>query len=276
MSALPKDFLYRQSREKWVMWTILGFMAILWSLPLAAAVMRGFAFNGIQNFTDVMFNEIGGISLGRTYFNTLVIALMHAFFVVVVSALAGYGFYIFEFRLKTVAYFVVLVFLAVPATSILVPLFFITRELGLRDNYLAVALPEAALTLPFGVLLIRNFAEEIPRSLIEAAAMDGASHPRIWREIFLPICKPALINIGALSMMWSSQDFLFPSLFFSSPEMTTAAQAVLRFREYLGATPDDIGRYNASLVLLAVPALLIVVFGLRFITNGLTSGGVKE
>lgn len=276
MTAVSKDFLYRRKRERAIMFALLAMLAVLWALPLIAAVARAFAFNGVQNFIDVIFNDIGGVSLARTYANTFVIAILHAFCVVVVSALAGYGFYIFEFRLKTVFYFAVLVFLAVPATSILVPLFFITRELGLRDNYLAVALPEAALTLPFGVLLVRNFAEEIPRSLIEAAAIDGASHPRIWREIFLPICKPALINIGALSMMWSSQDFLFPSLFFSSPEMTTAAQAVLRFKEYLGATPDDIGRYNASLVLLAVPALLIIVFGLRFITNGLTAGGVKE
>ena len=276
MSTPQKDFLYRHPREKWIMWGLIGAMALLWGLPLMAAIARGFAFNGVQNFVDVIFGDIGGITLGRTYFNTLVIALLHAFFVVLVSALAGYGFYIFVFRFNTVLYFVVLVFLAVPATSILIPLFFITKELGLRDNYFAVALPEAALTLPFGVLLVRNFAEEIPRSLIEVAAIDGASHPRIWREIFLPICKPALINIGALSMMWSSQDFLFPSLFFSDPEMTTAAQAVLRFKEYLGSTPDDVGKYNASLVLLAVPALLIVLFGLRFITNGLTAGGVKE
>jgi len=270
------DFLYRRPVEKAVMAGFLVILALVWSVPLVAAVVRGFAFNGWQNFSDVIFNDIGGISLIRTYFNSFVIALLHGFFVALVASLAGYGFAFFEFRGKEVAYFIVLVFLAVPATSILVPLFFITRELGLRDNYLAVALPEAALTLPFGVLLIRNYAEDIPRSLVEAAAMDGASNQRIYLEVFLPMCRPAIVNIIALSMMWSMQDFLFPSLFFSSKEMTTAAQAVLRFREYLGSTPDDIGRYNASLVLLAVPALLIVLFGLRFITSGLTAGGVKE
>lgn len=270
------DFLYRRRTERLVMSGFLVALAIVWAIPLVAAVIRGFAFNGWQNFYDVIFNDIGGISLVRTYFNSLIIALLHAFFVVFVSALAGYGFAYFEFPFKSVAYFLVLIFLAVPATSILIPLFFITRELGLRDNYLAVALPEAALTLPFGVLLVRNFADTIPRSLIEAASIDGASHKRIFSDIFLPICRPALLNIGALSMMWSMQDFLFPSLFFSSKEMTTAAQAVMRFKEYLGATPDDVGRYNASLVLLAVPALLIILFGLRFITSGLTAGSVKE
>jgi raffinose/stachyose/melibiose transport system permease protein len=270
------DFLYRSRRDRTAMNGFLLLLAIVWSIPLIAAVVRGFAFNGWQNFYDVIFGDIGGISLFRTYFNSFVIALLHAFFVVWVCSLAAYGFAFFEFRFKSFAYFMVLVFLAVPATSILIPLFYITKELGLRDNYLAVALPEAALTLPFGVLLLRNFSENIHKDLIEAAIVDGASHKRVFVKIFLPLCKPALLNVAALSMMWSMQDFLFPSLLFSSSEMTTAAQAVLRFKEYLGATPLDVGRYNASLVLLAVPALFIVLFGLRYITGGLTAGGVKE
>ena len=270
------DFLYRRPVEKAIMVFFLVVLAALWSLPLIAALLRGFAFNGLANYSDVLFGNIGGITLWRTYLNSFIIALLHALLVVTVASLAGYGFAFFHFRGKECAYFIVLVFLAVPATSLLIPLFFITRELGLRDNWLAVALPEAALTLPFGVLLIRNYAEDIPSALIEAAVIDGASNQRIYLDIFLPLCRPALINLVALSMMWSMQDFLFPSLFFSSKEMTTAAQAVSRFREYLGASPEDIGRYNASLVLLAVPALVIVLFGLRFITRGLTAGGVKE
>ncbi len=270
------DLLYRRPVEKAIMVFFLVILAALWSLPLIATLLRGFAFNGLANFSDVLFGNIGGITLWRTYLNSFIIALLHAFLVVAIASLAGYGFAFFRFKGKECAYFIVLVFLAVPATSLLIPLFFITRELGLRDNWLAVALPEAALTLPFGVLLIRNYAEDIPSALIEAAVIDGASNQRIYLEIFLPLCRPALINLAALSMMWSMQDFLFPSLFFSSKDMTTAAQAVLRFREYLGASPEDIGRYNASLVLLAVPALVIVLFGLRFITRGLTAGGVKE
>ena len=270
------DLLHRRRFDRLVMLGFLTVLALIWTIPPVAAVVRGFAFGGWRNFTDLMTQPIGGITLLRTYLNSAIIAAIHAGLVVWIASLAGYGFAFFNFRFKSAAYFLVLVFLAVPATSILVPLFFIIRELGLRDNYLAVALPEAALTLPFGVLLVRNFAETIPRGLLEAAAMDGATHRQIYRQIFLPLCKPALINIGALSMMWSMQDFLFPSLFFSSKEMTTAAQAVLTFKEYLGATPEGIGRYNASLVLLAIPALVVVLFGLRFITSGLTAGSVKE
>lgn len=276
MTETPKDFLYRRPIERWLMLAFLLILAALWSLPLIAAVLRAFAFNGIQNFIDVLTQDIGGVSLLRTYLNSFIVAITHALVVVAVSALAGYGFTFFDFRGKETAYFVVLVFMAVPLTSILIPLFFVARETGMRDTLLGVALPEAAMTLPFGVLLIRNYAESLSRTLIEAALVDGASHMRVFFDIFLPLCRPALINLGALSMMWSLQDFLLPSLFLSDVEQTTAAQAVMRFKEVLGITPTGIGRYNASLVLLAVPALVVVLFGLRFITQGLTAGGVKE
>ena len=270
------DRLFRPRLDRGIMVTLLVVMGVFWIAPAVAALDRALVFNGWRNFADVIFGDIGGITLWRTYANSFAIALIHAGAVVVVSSLAGYGFAKFEFRGKEIMYYTTLVFLAVPATSILVPLFYITRGLDLRDTFLGVALPEAALTLPFGVLLMRNFAETISDTFIEAAAMDGAGHFRIYRDVFLPLSKPALLSLGTLSVMWSLQDFLFPSLFFTDKKMTTAAQAVLRFKEYLGATPDDIGRYNASLVLLAVPALIVVIGGLRLITSGLTAGGVKE
>lgn len=270
------DRLYRPRVDRTIMGSLLIVMGVIWIVPAVAAVDRALVFNGWQNFADVVLGDIGGITLWRTYSNSFIIALIHAGVVVVVSSLAGYGFAKFEFRGKEIMYYTTLVFLSVPATSILVPLFYITRGLDLRDTFLGVALPEAALTLPFGVLLMRNFAETISDTFIEAAAIDGAGHFRIYRDVFLPLSRPAILSLGTLSIMWSLQDFLFPSLFFTDPNMTTAAQAVLRFREYLGATPDDVGRYNASLVLLAVPALIVVIAGLRFITSGLTAGGVKE
>lgn len=270
------DRLYRSRVDRAVMVSLLVAMALLWVVPIASAIDRALVFNGWRNFSEVITGDIGGITLWRTYWNSFVIAFLHAAMVVAVSSLAGYGFAKFEFRGKEVMYYVTLVFLAVPATSILVPLFFITRELDLRDSYLGVALPEAALTMPFGVLLMRNFAETIPDTYIEAASMDGASHLRIFGGVFLPMSKPALLSLGTLSVMWSLQDFLFPALLFSNDNMTTAAQAVMRFKEYLAATPDDIGKYNASLVLLAVPALVVVIVGLRFIIRGLAAGGIKE
>ena len=166
--------------------------------------------------------------------------------------------------------------LAVPGTAVIVPLFHILRTAGLLDTYWAVILPETALTLPFGVLLMRNYFDSLPNDYIESATVDGASVWQVFRFVYFPMARPAAINLAVLSVMWSFQDFLLPLLFITKSEMTTAAMAVSTFKEYLSFTPDNIGKYNASLVLLAVPALILVIFGQRFIRQGLTSGGIKE
>ena len=132
------------------------------------------------------------------------------------------------------------------------------------------------MTLPFGVLLMRNYFDSLPNDYIESATVDGASVWQVFRFVYFPMARPAAINLAVLSVMWSFQDFLLPLLFITKSEMTTAAMAVSTFKEYLSFTPDNIGKYNASLVLLAVPALILVIFGQRFIRQGLTSGGIKE
>lgn len=102
--------------------------------------------------------------------------------------------------------------------------------------------------------------------------MDGAGHLGIFRHVFLPLARPAIVNLVVRCSMWSLQDFLWPVIIYSNPSMTTAAQAVLTFQNALSGSPLDNARYDAALVLLAVPAVLLVGFGQRFITSGLRPG----
>jgi len=124
--------------------------------------------------------------------------------------------------------------------------------------------------------MLRNYADGIPDELIEAALLDGAGHGRIFRHVFLPLTRPALVNLAALCAVWSIQDFIFPSMLLNDSSATTAAQAVQTIKAAFGPTPVQTSQYFAALMLLAVPAIAIVVFGLRYITQGITAGGVKE
>lgn len=265
-----------RKRDRRILQGMLLLMGAIWLFPIYAAIKRSLEGGGTSNYTALFTDPVGDVTIYDTYLNSFIIAVLHAGIVVGVGALAGYAFSKLHFRGKEALYYGIVLCLAVPGTAILVPLYYTIREAGLFDNYLGVALPEAALTLPFAVLLLRNFGDNIPDSLIEAARMDRAGHWQVFRTVYLPLCRPALVNLSILCFMWSLQDFLFPSLFFTDEKYTTAAKAVQSFQQYLATSPSDIGKYNASLVLLAVPALLLVVFGLRFITAGLTSGGVKE
>jgi raffinose/stachyose/melibiose transport system permease protein len=262
--------------ERVVIYALLVILAILFVFPLYAAVVNSLKVNGIANYTSLFARPLGGVPIWQTYLNSLAVGVVHAAIVVTVAATAGYAFSKLRFRGREVVFSAVLLFLAVPGIAILVPVYSITQSLGLFNNYVGVGLPEAALTIPFGVLLMRNYGRNIPDSLIEAAGLDGAGHFRIFWYVFVPLSRPALVNLTVLCFIWSLQDFLWPAFLFTDPHLTTAAQAVSTLSNSLGRGASDVGRYNASLVLLAVPAVLFVLFGLRFIVNGLTAGSTKE
>ena len=262
--------------DSFILGTILLIMAALWLVPIYSALNRSLVFNGLQNYLSLFTEPIGGVTIYRTYSNSAVNAVGHAFFVLTISSLSGFAFSKLSFAGKNLIYYLVIICLAVPGTDIIVPLFQTLRTLNILNTYLAVILPEAALTLPFGVLLMRNYYDNLPNEYMEAATIDGANLFQAFYKIYLPLSRSALISLGALAVMWSFNDFLLPLMFLTKPDMTTAAMAVQSFREYLSFTPDNIGKYNASLVLLGLPALLLVIFGQRYITQGLTAGGIKE
>ncbi|MCU1578352.1 MAG: Raffinose/stachyose/melibiose transport system permease protein [Rhodoglobus sp.] len=276
LTANPMSMVVTRGADRLVIYGLLIVMGLIFAFPLYALIRRSFEVGGINNYITLFTDPIGNVPILSTYVNSLFIGVGHAALVVSVSTTAGYALSKLQFRGRELTFSGVLLFLAVPGTAILIPVYHITQQLHLFNNYLGVALPEAALTIPFGVLLMRNYGRNIPDSLMEAAQLDGASHFRIFWNIFLPLARPALANLTVLCFIWSLQDFLWPSMLFTNPDLATAAQAVKLYSNVIGQSPEQYGRYNASLVLLAVPAVLFVIFGLRFIVNGLTSGSTKE
>ncbi|MET8942704.1 carbohydrate ABC transporter permease [Streptomyces sp. NPDC004542] len=264
------------ARDRRIMYAVLAVMGLFWAFPMYAALRKSLEVHGFDNYVTLFTDPVGGISIPQTYLNTFVVGLLHAALVVSVSTAAGYAFSVLVWRGRELAFSLALLFLAIPAAAMIVPAYRINNELGLFDSYLGVALPEAAITIPFGVLLMRNFGRNVPAAVLEAAALDGAGHLRVFRSVFLPLCRPAVVNLTILCFVWSLQDFMWPSVFLRKTSLQTAAQAVMSLNTGLGASPTDIARYNASLVLLAVPAVLVVVFGMRYIISGLTSGATKE
>jgi ABC-type glycerol-3-phosphate transport system permease component len=262
--------------DRFAIYALLIILAVLFAFPLYSAIVKSLEVNGIQNYISLFTDPVGDVPIWQTYLNSLGVGAVHAAIVVTVSVTAGYAFSKLQFRGRELSFSAVLLFLAVPGIAILVPVYRITQELGLFNTYLGVGLPEAAITIPFGVLLMRNYGRNISDSLIEAANLDGAGHFRIFWNIFVPLSRPAIINLLVLCFIWSLQDFLWPSFLFTDPSLTTAAQAVSTFSSALGRGAGDLARFNASLVVLAVPAVLFVVFGLRFIVNGLTTGSTKD
>jgi ABC-type glycerol-3-phosphate transport system permease component len=274
--AGPLARLRQRPRDNAIVYTILIVGAALWVFPLVTMVRESVEAGGFGNYLTVLANTYNGVNLIRAFGNSLVIAAITTVLTCGIGALAAYAFSKITFPFRETLYHLSLMLLAVPAVAIIVPVYWITGNLGLFNSPIGVALPEVVLTLPFAVLMLRNYADGIPDELVEAALLDGAAHGTIFRHIFLPLARPALINLSALCVVWSVQDFIFPSTLLNSSNATTAAQAVQTIKAAFGPTPIQTSQYFAALTLLAVPAIVIVVLGLKYITQGITAGGVKE
>jgi ABC-type glycerol-3-phosphate transport system permease component len=268
--------LRARGRDNVTVYAVLVIGAALWLFPLISTVRQSLQFGGFHNYLTVLTTDYNGVNLIRAFANSLLIAALTVVLTCGIGAMAGYAFSKIDFPGRETLYHAGLLLLAVPAVAIMVPVYWITGNLGLFNTPIGVSLPEVVLTLPFAVLLLRNHADGIPDDLIEAARIDGANHAVIFRRVFLPLSRPALINLAALCVVWSVQDFIFSSLLLTNASSTTAAQAVQSIQAAFSPTPIEHSQYLAALMLLAVPAIVIVVLGLRFITQGMTAGGVKE
>jgi raffinose/stachyose/melibiose transport system permease protein len=272
----PNDLFITTRVQRVAMRAFLCLVAVLWLLPVVSLVQNSLKVNGLQNYGFVISHPVNGVAFYRYFINSFIVALGSSFLVVLIGTLSGFAFSKINFIGKRLLFSVVIMCLAVSVPVIYVPLFYILKTLRLYNTYLAVIIPEVLLTLPFAVLMMRGYFDGFPAELMESSFLDGAGMGRIFASIYVPLAQPALINLGVLQVMWSFQDFFIPLMFLTRNTLFTATVAVNVFRGVYGIAGRDLGRYNAALVLIGVPAIVIFAIFQRYIVSGITSGALKE
>ncbi|MCP4406045.1 MAG: carbohydrate ABC transporter permease [bacterium] len=270
------DIFSVEKKDKRIMRIMLFAAAILWIFPAYSAISRSLLFAGLDNYRAVFTDKIAGTTIYRTLFNSFLVASIHSVIVVSVASISGYAFSKMKFWGRKPLYIMTISLMAVPVTVIIAPLFYSLSHMKLINTYAAIFLPEAALTLPFSVLMMRNFFDSLPDELMESGFIDGANHFKIFSYIYLPLALPALLNLAVLAFMWSFKDYLNPALFTSNPKIMTATLAISRFQDSLGGTPRNVGRYFAALVVISIPIIIVFSYLQKFMRSGILSGSVKE
>jgi len=191
---------------------------------------------------------------------------------VLVAALAAYGFAWVDFPYRDTAFLVVVALLLVPIQMTLLPLVELLRDIGLYFTLPGLWLAHVVYGLPFGVFLLRNFFITLPRDLIEAARIDGATNWGIFRTIVLPLSVPALASFAIFQFLWVWNDLLVALVFAPRPgglPMTTQVNSLL-------------GTFGTEWHLLAAASFLIMIVPLivffslqRYFVQGLLAGSVK-
>lgn len=207
-----------------------------------------------------------------TYFtNSVIVALLTTAGNLLFCAAAGYALAKIRFAGRQLLFLLVLGTIMVPSIVTLVPLFVLVSNLNLVNTYGGLVLP--FLAQAFGVFLMRQFMLSIPDDLLEAARIDGASELRIFWQIVLPLCRPALATLGILTFLASWNNFLWPLVVATTEDRYTLPVALALY-----SIGQNRARYDlllAGSVVIVVPVLIVFILLQRHFVRGIATTGLK-
>jgi raffinose/stachyose/melibiose transport system permease protein len=263
-------------------WALLLVLTGVIVIPIFYAVIGGFKDNYqlsaspmampdpwvVSNYTDVLGSDTFWIQLK----NSVLIAAVTTVVVLVFASLAAFVFARRSFPGREVVFTLFTLGLLFPSAVAILPLFVLVRTLGLLDNPLGIALPQAAFALPLTIIILRPFFRSIPAELEDAALIDGCGTFGFFWRILLPLSRPVLATVAVLTIVASWNQFLLPLVILSDQANWTLPLGVSNFSTQYSS---DTARILAYTSLSLVPALVFYLFAERQLVGGLTSGAVK-
>lgn len=208
----------------------------------------------------------------RALVNSLVTSVVSTLATVALAAFGGYAFVRMRFPGRDALFVLIIATLAIPAYTVMIPLYRLMVTVHLVDTYLGVTLIYVSAFLPLALWLMRSVYQGLPPSVEEAARLDGAGRIRTLVSIVLPLAAPGLVAAAILTFLSAWGQFAVPLVF--SPTLATKPLTVL-IPEFVSKNYVDYGLMNAAGVLAILPPLAVVLFLNRYLVRGLTAGAGK-
>ncbi len=202
--------------------------------------------------------------------NSLITASIITGFMLFTSAMAGYIFAKFNFRLKRTLFFLLLASMMVPFAVVMIPTYLIVARMGIVDHLSSIVLP--SLVGAFGIFLCRQFIESLPSDLMEAARIDGAGEFRIFATIIVPQIKPVLSALGIFTFMSAWNNYLWPLVVLNDINRMTVPLALVFFN---GRHLQNWNVVMSAGVLIMIPVLVVFFIFQKQFVKGLTLTGIK-
>ncbi len=202
--------------------------------------------------------------------NTIFLTIVVTFLQLLTSSFAAYSFAKLEFKHKNALFFAYIATIAMPWQVYMVPQFIMMRKFGLNDKLLAIICLQAFSA--FGVFMMKQFYEDIPNELCEAARIDGMSEYRIYASIMLPLSKPALSTLTIFTFVNTWNDYLGPLIYLKSEQKKTIQ---LGLKMFISQYSSDYGLIMAGSVLSLIPVLAVFLCLQKYFVEGVASTGLK-
>jgi len=224
-----------------------------------------------QNWSNA-WSITNDVNLGNFMINSIIVVTVGLSLLLVVSALAAYGLERYIFPGKGGINVLLLLSLAVPIHSLVIPLWIFFRDLGLRNSLFWLAVLYCVTHLAFSILILRSYFASFPRELEEAARVDGASDLRIFWRIVVPISRGALASVAALNVIGMWNELLLALVMLDKTDLRTIPLSLLFFK---GEYSSDLQRIFAAMAIMVVPTILLYIIFQEQITKGMTAGALK-
>jgi multiple sugar transport system permease protein len=211
------------------------------------------------------------LNFSQYFLNSTLVAVAVTAGNLLFCSMVGYALAMLEFPGRKALFLVVMGTLLVPGVVTFVPLFVLVTNLGLTNTLPGLILP--FLVSPFGVFLMRQFILGLPRDLLDAGRVDGASELRIFARIFLPLCGPALATLGILTFLGSWNNFLWPLVVAQQEDKYTLPVALALYAK--GQNSTQYGLLLAGATVVVIPILAVFLVFQRRVIEGIATTGIK-
>lgn len=209
----------------------------------------------------------------RWFLNTLVIALLTTLGTLVFASMSAYVFSRFTFTFKRPFLMSLLVLNVFPSFVGMVAIYVVLLRIGGLDQLWGLVLVYLAGNLPYTTWMVKSYMDNIPKSLDEAARIDGASSFRVYRSIILPVARPILVFLAITSFTQPWMDFIFPKMVLRSPEKQTIALGLMSF---VSDKNNFFTNFAAGSLLVAIPFVIFFVLTQKMLVSSLAGSAVKE
>lgn len=211
-------------------------------------------------------------NFGRLYLNSIIVAVGVVVPSIVFSVMTGYALARFRFRGSNVVFTYLLLGLVIPLQALVVPIYYVLREMGLLDSLIGLILPQIAMSLSFGTLLMRQAFASVPREIMEASIVDGASSWTTLWQVMFPLARPMVGTVALLFFIWTWNEFMLPLVINIDPAYHTVPLGLVTFQ---GQWTSNIPLIAAGATITFLPLVVVFVIFQRQLIEGLTQGAVK-
>lgn len=263
-------------------WTIAIIWLLIATLPFIFMVFMGFKTSSEQ-ITDPIWKfpaqwQFSNFSqvLNRTYFqslfNSVTVVIVSMFFTVMIASMAAFAFARLKFKINQILFSLIVAGLIVPIHTTLLPIYILTNKLKIYDTLAALIGPYVAFSIPISIFILTQFMREVPRDLAEASLIDGASIGRMYRSVYFPISRNAIVTVGIFNTVSLWNEFVFAYVLTSSSDKRTLPLAIWDFQ---GQYASNVPALLASLTLSALPLMLTYFIFQEKLVSGVMAGAVK-